>query len=119
MRGPDGILRFPTQLIEIIFQISIGLLFILFVKRGILFGRLFSLYLMAYGTFRFVTEFIRDTPKFSGGYSGYQVLSLIMIGLGSAFFLKRTLAPPLNWSGFRAATVNRQQPAGNVEASHG
>jgi len=101
MTGPDGISRYPIPLIEIIFQLATGLAFILMVKRGLLFGRLFSVYLVAYGAFRFGTEFIRDTPKFYAGLSGYQLLSLAMITLGAAFFLKRTFAPPGGWSEFQ------------------
>jgi prolipoprotein diacylglyceryltransferase len=101
MSGADGIPRYPTQLIEIIFQLAIGIFFIIAVKRKWLFGRLFSFYLIAYGVFRFLTEFIRDTPKSFGGYSGYQLLSVVMVILGSAFFLKRTFAPPAGWGDFR------------------
>jgi prolipoprotein diacylglyceryltransferase len=78
-----------------------GLAFIVAYKRGWLFGRLFSVYLMAYGVFRFFTEYLRETPKFFDGLSGYQVLSIPMIFLGGAFFLKRTIAPPVGWSAFR------------------
>ena len=104
MRGVDGVMRYPTQLFEIIFQLAIGISFVVMVKRKILFGRLFSFYLVAYGLFRFLTEFIRDTPKSFGVLSGYQLLSLVMIVLGGAFFLKRTLAPPASWNSFREAT---------------
>ncbi len=116
--GADGISRYPTQLIEIVFQLATGLTFVVMVKKGWLFGRLFSLYLMLYGSFRFLTEFIRDTPKFHGAFSGYQFLSLVMIALGVAFFLKRTLAPPQSWAGFRtAAQTPKPNPRGPVEAA--
>jgi phosphatidylglycerol:prolipoprotein diacylglycerol transferase len=116
-RGVDGIPRYPTQAIEIVFQIGIGLVFLLFVKRGLLFGRLFSFYLMVYGAFRFFTEFMRDTPKFVGGLSGYQFLSVVMIGLGTAFFIKRTFSPPANWKQFHTMDPQPSTPA--MEASHG
>lgn len=101
LRGSDGISRYPTQVIEMIFQLAVGALFLVLLKRQILFGRLFSLYLILYGVFRFFTEFIRDTPRFSGGFSGYQVLSVIMVALGAAFLLKRTVAQPDSWKEFR------------------
>lgn len=116
LRGPDGIPRYPTQVFEIIFQLTIGVLFVVMVKRRLLFGRLFSFYLVAYGVFRFLTEFIRETPKFFGGLSGYQLLSVVMIALGGAFFLKRTFAPPSNWSEFRNATLDHQPANGALEA---
>jgi phosphatidylglycerol:prolipoprotein diacylglycerol transferase len=104
LRGADGISRYPTQAIEIVFQFTVGLVFVVLLKRQVAFGRLFSLYLILYGAFRFATEFIRDTPKFLGGYSGYQALSLLMILLGAIFLLKRTLAQPGSWKDFRSAS---------------
>ncbi len=117
-RGTDGIERFPTQMLEVIFQLTVGIAFLGMVKRGMLFGRLFSLYLMAYGGFRFVTEFVRETPKSFGGISGYQILSIVMIGLGAAFFLKRTLAPPDGWKEFRNPPTDQGNTATLPETSH-
>ncbi len=117
MRGVDGVMRYPTQLIEIIFQLSVGIFFVMAVKNKWLFGRLFSFYLVVYGIFRFFTEFIRDTPKTFGIYSGYQLISLVMIVLGAAFFLKRTFAPPSNWTDFREATADRQTTDAALEVS--
>src|SRR5205807_386296 len=51
--GPDGTPRYPTQLLEMLFQFTTGICFVVMVRRGWLFGRLFSVYLMAYGVFRF------------------------------------------------------------------
>jgi phosphatidylglycerol:prolipoprotein diacylglycerol transferase len=104
LRGADGVSRYPTQAIEIVFQFTVGVIFISLLKREILFGRLFSLYLILYGVFRFGTEIIRDTPKFFGGFSGYQALALLMIFIGGAFLLKRTLAQPGSWKDFRPAS---------------
>lgn len=118
MRGVDGVMRYPTQLIEIIFQFAIGISFLVMVKRKILFGRLFSFYLIVYGVFRFLTEFIRDTPKTFGVLSGYQVISLVMIAFGAAFFLKRTIAPPAGWDEFREATKTASANRSKLEASN-
>ena len=96
-----GVWRHPTQVYEMVFQFGIGVLFILLVKRGVLFGHLFSIYLMSYGVFRFLTEFVRDTPRWFRPLSGYQVLALAMIVLGAGFFIKRKLAPPAEWEEFR------------------
>ncbi len=97
-----GVPRHPTQLYEIAFQLSIGAAFIYMVRRRILFGRLFAVYLVAYGIFRFFTEFIRDTPKTYGPLSGYQMICFVMVALGAAFLLKRSFAPPLGWAAFKA-----------------
>jgi phosphatidylglycerol:prolipoprotein diacylglycerol transferase len=117
VRAADGVARYPATLFEIIFQLTVGALFLVLVKRGLFYGRLFSLYLVLYGAFRFLTEFIRDTPKFLGGFSGYQILSLVMMALGAAFFLKRTWSPPSAWSEFRSATLSQPRTT-TTEASH-
>jgi phosphatidylglycerol:prolipoprotein diacylglycerol transferase len=119
LRGVDGVLRYPTQLFEIVFQFAIGISFIVMVKRKVLFGRLFSLYLIVYGVFRFLTEFIRDTPKSFDGFSGYQLISVVMIILGGAFFLKRTLAPPAGWDQFRETTTGGESAQPALEVPHG
>jgi phosphatidylglycerol:prolipoprotein diacylglycerol transferase len=116
--GTDGVLRYPTQLFEIIFQFAAGGLFVVMVRRGRGFGRLFSIYLVMYGVFRFFTEFIRDTPKFFGGWSGYQLLALVMIALGTAFWIKRTVAPPAAWRKLAAAGGEQAAPAAQLEESH-
>lgn len=94
----DGIPRYPVQAFEVVFQLSLGVLFILMVKNRVLFGRVFALYLVVYGVFRFTTEFIRETPKTFGPLSGYQLMALIMIAMGGAFLIKRTVAPPAEWA---------------------
>jgi phosphatidylglycerol:prolipoprotein diacylglycerol transferase len=94
----DGIARYPTQMMEAIFHFATGAFFIWCVKRRIAFGRLFTVYLIVYGLFRFLTEYIRATPKDFGGYSAYQIISVAMILLGALFFVKRTVWQPAEWS---------------------
>lgn len=86
----DGIPRYPEPLYEIAFQLAVGLLFLFMLKRKMLYGRFFSLYLVLYGVFRFLTEFIRETPKIYHGYSLYQFLALAMIAIGVVEFSWRT-----------------------------
>jgi phosphatidylglycerol:prolipoprotein diacylglycerol transferase len=88
----DGIPRHPAQVYEAIFQFAIGLAFIRMLKRGIMHGRFFNIYLIAYGAFRFATEFLRATPKPFFGFSVYQALSLLMAALGAAFLIARSRA---------------------------
>ncbi|MBI1375785.1 MAG: hypothetical protein GC159_24000 [Phycisphaera sp.] len=101
IRYADGVPRHPAQAYEILFQVAIGCAFIVMLRRGVLFGRLFALYLVAYGVFRFATEFIRETPKLFGGFSGYQLLCVVMLLLGGGFLLRRTLRPPRAWDAYR------------------
>ena len=109
MRAADGVMRHPAPLYEMAFNLIAGALFVVLLRRRLLFGRLFALYLVLYGTFRFFVEFVRDTPKLFAGWSGYQWLSLAMIALGAAFLLKRTFAPPA-WAR-RAVVAGEESPA--------
>jgi phosphatidylglycerol---prolipoprotein diacylglyceryl transferase len=78
----DGIPRYPAQLFEAAFQIAIGVVFIQLVRRGRWRGQLFAVYLVAYGTYRFLSEFIRETPRVTGEFSVYQAFCLLMIAVG-------------------------------------
>ncbi len=72
--------RVPTQLIEALFLIMLGITLLLFIFR---FGKLDFLaviYLYSYSVFRFLIEFVRDDPRgaFILGLSPSQVISVIM-----------------------------------------
>jgi phosphatidylglycerol:prolipoprotein diacylglycerol transferase len=83
VRYDDGISRYPAPLFEIVFQLVTGLFFIGLVRRRLLRGRVFALYLVLYGVFRFATEFLRETPKHALGISVYQYLSVSMVAIGA------------------------------------
>lgn len=87
--GNDGVLRYPAQLFELLFHAAIGLAFLVLVRRGLLPGRVFAVYLMAYGAFRFLTEFIRVTPITASGFSVYQYWSVVMVILGVVSYSAR------------------------------
>ena len=94
VRTADGIARWPTQLMEVAFQLAVGVTFMAMVRRRVLHARLFSLYLVLYGLYRFGSEFLRDTPKWVDGLSVYQVLCIPMVALGVALTAWRTRRPP-------------------------
>lgn len=98
MAYDDGVLRHPAQLYEALFQLAAGYALLVLWRRKILFGRLFALYLAAYGVFRFATEFIRDTAKPFGGLSAYQWMSIAMILAGSAAIHLRSRRQPESWN---------------------
>jgi phosphatidylglycerol:prolipoprotein diacylglycerol transferase len=100
VRYDDGIARYPAQLLEISFQLAVGFLFIGLLRHRALRGRVFALYLVLYGAFRFATEFLRETPKHALGISVYQCLSVLMIAIGSAGLVLRG----------RAQNVSRSHP---------
>jgi prolipoprotein diacylglyceryltransferase len=93
----DGIPRHPAQLYEIAFQVCAGVGAIFLVKHQWMMGCVFSLYLICYGVFRFLIEFIRETPKSFGPLSAYQWLSVLMVGLGASFLVKRRYFRPAIW----------------------
>jgi len=59
------------------------------VKRGWLFGRLFSLYLIVYGYFDY-DRIHPETPKDFGNLQATNI-SLVMVALGAGFLVMRTL----------------------------
>lgn len=69
--------RWPTVEVEIGFQVvaMIGL-WVMRRKRWLT-GQHFHVYLICYGLFRFIHEFMRATPKPFFGLSGYQLLGLM------------------------------------------
>ncbi len=89
-RDVQGIARWPAPFVEGAFQVIILAVILLLKRRGLLRDRLFFLYLAAYGVFRFLHEFMRDTPKIWLGLSGYQFISLAMTALGFVMLQRRT-----------------------------
>ena len=87
--APIGVPLWPTQIISSIANFLIGLvLFLRFDKEKP--GNVFLLYLFMYGTFRFLIEFIRATPKIVlGMFSVNQVGSIIIALIGLSGFLLR------------------------------
>jgi phosphatidylglycerol:prolipoprotein diacylglycerol transferase len=79
----DGVARHPAQLYEAAFQVGIGMLLLVMARRRVLHGRLFALYLVSYGAYRFLSEFIRETPHVLAGYSMYQAFCVLMMVAGA------------------------------------
>ncbi len=80
--GSDGVPRHPAPIYEMLFSLATGAVFVVLLRRGMLRGRLFAIYLIVYGSFRFFVEMVRDTPAIAWGLSGYQLLALSMLPLG-------------------------------------
>ncbi len=89
-RDVSGIARWPAPLVEGAFQVIMLAIILLLQRRGLLRDRLFFLYLTTYGVFRFVHEFMRDTPKLWLGLSGYQFIALMMSALGFLMLRRRS-----------------------------
>lgn len=77
-----GQARWPSSQIELVFQLVMFAVTVMLLRRLSWQGRVFFLYLFCYGVFRFFHEWLRDTPKWFGWISGYQLLALVMLWLG-------------------------------------
>jgi phosphatidylglycerol:prolipoprotein diacylglycerol transferase len=89
----DGIPRHPTQLYEVAFHLIMAGVLGLFMYFGLLRFQLLKFYLIAYGVYRFLTEFIRPEPAWALGLTFYQWVCLVMVlGLAVQWRLDRELA---------------------------
>ena len=70
--------KWPSVQVEIAFQALAMIALWIMRKRSILPGQHFHIYLIAYGVFRFLHEFLRATPKPFLGLSGYQIIALAL-----------------------------------------
>jgi phosphatidylglycerol---prolipoprotein diacylglyceryl transferase len=94
LKDKEGVARWPAVPVEILFNIVVmGVFFVLRRKRRLA-GQHFHLYLIGYGAFRFIHEFLRDTPKLAGLLSGYQIAALGVLILGVAGFIRRRNRTP-------------------------
>lgn len=85
--GYDGTPVYPTQLYEAAFLfILFGVCLYLYMKKN--FQHNLSLYLVCYGIFRFLIEYLRgdDRGAFIAGLSPSQAQSLLMIAIGVGFY---------------------------------
>lgn len=76
----DGVLRYPTQLYEMVFDFGLFLV-LLYIKRAKnpAPGALFRYLLNGYLIFRFFLEFIRESDVAVFGFSYYQIICLVCI----------------------------------------
>lgn len=78
-----GVARWPAPAVEQLFNIAfLGWVWVA-AKQGWLVGNRFHVYLIAYGLFRFGHEFLRQNTHWFGPVGGYQVLALLLVGLGT------------------------------------
>lgn len=89
MNDAAGVARWPAALVELLFNAAMLVIALVFRWRKVLPGQHFHIYLMAYGTFRFAHEFLRETPEIAGPISGYQIASICLVALGAYGFWRR------------------------------
>jgi len=88
-----GETRWPAQLIELAFNGTFLVWALLASHMNWLIGNRFHVYLIAYGIFRILHEFLRDTPEIVPGVSGYQIVALGLLALGAVRFIQRWARP--------------------------
>lgn len=84
-----GVTLWPAQYVEFAFNFAMLLWALLASRMNWLPGNRFHVYLIAYGVFRFLHEFMRDTPEMVLGMSGYQAIALFLLSLGAVRFMQR------------------------------
>ena len=89
MHDKQGQPRWPAVPVELGFNLLFALTAAWLRRKGRLQGQLFHVYLIAYGSFRFLHEWLRDTPRFFDLVSGYQLAALALVVLGLIHFKNR------------------------------
>lgn len=88
-----GVWRWPSSLAELTFNVAFAAWAWTAERRGWLTNNRFHLYLIAYGVFRLLHEFARDTARWLTlgdlGFSGYQLLALACVALGAVRWAQR------------------------------
>ena len=93
LKDPAGVARWPSVPVEILFNVVMIVVFVLFRRARKFPGQHFHIYLIAYGVFRFLHEFLREEPKVLGPISGYQIAALAVAALGWAGYQHRRVSP--------------------------
>jgi phosphatidylglycerol:prolipoprotein diacylglycerol transferase len=92
----------PTQIYESLFHLTMAFVLLQVMRLGVLKRQRLKLYLIAYGVFRFLTEFIRPEEKWLLGLTAYQWGALaLIIGLSLQWRLD---------SSFRAEATASAEP---------
>ena len=73
----DHILRHPTQIYEIIFDVSMVIYLIIRKRKGVKPGQLYSIFLNGYLSFRFLLEFIRVEKVSFIIFTDFQLLCIV------------------------------------------
>ncbi|HUO45646.1 MAG TPA: prolipoprotein diacylglyceryl transferase family protein [Acidimicrobiia bacterium] len=84
-----GVSMHPSFLYEIAFHLVMLGVLVALRSRPLPEGELFKIYLLAYGSFRFLVEFVRDNRPMLGPFSGSQIFLLATLPLLIVYFLRR------------------------------
>jgi prolipoprotein diacylglyceryltransferase len=91
----DGVSRHPTQVYESLFHFLMAAVLLLVIHYRALVQQRLKLYLIAYGVFRFATEYIRPEPAGWLGLTFYQWVALgLIVGLSVQWWVDRPSRQP-------------------------
>ena len=89
MTDSSNAARWPSVPVEILFNLMMIAVLLPLRRAGALPGQHFHIYLIAYGGFRFLHEFLREEPKVWGPITGYQIAALAVTVMGVVSFVRR------------------------------
>lgn len=78
--------RYPTREAELVFDVIFIGLAIFFLFKGKLLGKIYPIYLISYGVFRFIIEWFRESDVTSGFHIAH-VWSFLAVLIGSALLI--------------------------------
>ena len=84
-----GHTRWPAPAIEMMFNLAFFVWAVCAMRFNWQREQRFNIYLIAYGTFRFAHEFMRDDVRWFAAFGGYHVVSLAIVGTGAWMYLQR------------------------------
>jgi phosphatidylglycerol:prolipoprotein diacylglycerol transferase len=117
-RHKDGnvLLSHPTQIYESLFHLTMACVLVQIIRLDVLKRQRLKLYLIAYGVYRFLSEFIRPEEPWLFGLTAYQWGSLaLIVGLSLQWWLDRAPAP---LSGAALVPYDSDGPLRNGASGH-
>ncbi|MBX7142852.1 MAG: prolipoprotein diacylglyceryl transferase [Oligoflexia bacterium] len=88
-----GLVRWPAAQVELVFNLGCVLTFSILRRRELGRGQHFHLYMIAYGLFRFLHEFMREPGASWTALNGYQYQSIVLALLGLRGLILRAKSP--------------------------
>ncbi len=83
----------PTQVYESLFHLLMAGVLLLLMRTGLLRSHLLQVYLICYGVYRFLTEFIRPEPAWFVGLTFYQCAAIfLVVALATQWLVENWLA---------------------------
>jgi prolipoprotein diacylglyceryltransferase len=94
----DGVVRHPTQAYESLFHLLMAFVLLYLLCRRRLRTHQLQFYLICYGVYRFLSEFIRPEPAEWAGLTFYQWTSIVLVAGMTAQWIFTSRAPAVQQS---------------------